>query len=94
MCLSHDDQFVFTGSHGGALKQWYIHPQANSLILRKDWSEVFINTSSILVLLVSYDNEYLLMGDREGYRWWLSPVWPLGRFFCWVPWGFVSYAMI
>lgn len=66
MALTHDDQFIFTGSHDGILKQHYIHPQGSCLLLRKNWSEVFVNPSSILTLLVTYDNEYLFMGDRDG----------------------------
>ena len=36
------------------------------LMKRKDWSDVFVNNSSILCLAISYDNEYLFMGDKDG----------------------------
>jgi WD40 repeat protein len=67
MALTHDDQFLFTASHCGQLKQHYIHPAAKCLMKRKDWSDIFVNNSSILCLVISLDNEYLFMGDKDGH---------------------------
>ena len=66
MCQSQDDQFLFTGSHDGVLKQHYIHPNSKMLLKRKDWSDVFINTSSIISLATTFDNTSVFMGDKEG----------------------------
>lgn len=66
MVATHDDTFLLSACQHGIIKQFYIHPVGKCLMLRKNWSEFMKFNSPITAIAITYDNEYVFIGDKDG----------------------------
>ena len=66
MAITHDDTFLLTACSGGIVKQFYIHPIAKCLMIRRNWGEFFKFSCHVTAIAITYDNEYAFIGDKDG----------------------------
>lgn len=66
MTITHDDTFLLTACSGGIIKQFYIHPIAKCLMIRRNWGDFFKFSCHVTSIAITYDNEYAFIGDKDG----------------------------
>lgn len=66
MAITHDDSFLLSACQNGVVKQFYIHPVAKCLMLKRNWGDFYKFNSPITAISITFDNEYAFIGDKDG----------------------------